>query len=140
MPARASDCRLLERVQREGLRRPWGPRRAEQGDRPAPPGDTLIVTGLDRLAALYERLAQRHGGHHPRGAGFRSLKDSRADTARTGEGRERAKARGVRFGRPQKLSPHQRREAIARLRAGKTVMEIARTFGVDRATVYRLQP
>jgi DNA invertase Pin-like site-specific DNA recombinase len=44
--------------------------------------------------------------------------------ARTGEGRERAKARGVRFGRPQKLSPHQRGEAIARLKAGEAVMEI----------------
>jgi DNA invertase Pin-like site-specific DNA recombinase len=32
--------------------------------------------------------------------------------ARTGEGRERAKGRGVRFGRPLKFSPHQRREAI----------------------------
>jgi hypothetical protein len=32
--------------------------------------------------------------------------------ARTGDGRERAKARGVRFGRRKKLSAHQRREAI----------------------------
>jgi DNA invertase Pin-like site-specific DNA recombinase len=97
-----------------------------------------------------------------RGAGFRSLKDTWADTttphgrlmltvlgglaeferelirARTGEGRERAKARGVRFGRPRKLSPHQRREAIDRLNAGEAVADIARTFGIDRATVYRL--
>jgi DNA invertase Pin-like site-specific DNA recombinase len=54
--------------------------------------------------------------------------------------RERAKARGVWFGRPTKLTPHQRREAIARLNAGEAVTEIARTFGIDRATVYRLQP
>ena len=60
--------------------------------------------------------------------------------ARTGEGRERAKARGVRFGRPRKLSPHQRREAIDRLNAGEAVADIARTFGIDRATVYRLTP
>ena len=31
--------------------------------------------------------------------------------ARTSEGRTRAKARGVRFGRKQVLTPHQRREA-----------------------------
>jgi DNA invertase Pin-like site-specific DNA recombinase len=60
--------------------------------------------------------------------------------ARTGEGRERAKVRGVRFGRPLKLfSPHQRREAIERLDAGDAVVDVARTFGVDRATLYRMR-
>jgi DNA invertase Pin-like site-specific DNA recombinase len=34
---------------------------------------------------------------------------------RTGEGRERAKARGVALGRKPKLSPHQRREALGRV-------------------------
>jgi hypothetical protein len=34
--------------------------------------------------------------------------------ASTGEARKRAKARGVPFGRPFKLTPHQRREAITR--------------------------
>jgi hypothetical protein len=52
-----------------------------------------------------------------------------------GEGRERAKGRGVRFGRPLKLSLHQRREAIERLDAGEAVVDVARTFGVDRALV-----
>ena len=59
--------------------------------------------------------------------------------ARTGEGRERAKAKGVRFGRPLKLSPHQRREALERLNAGDSVVDVANTYGVDRATLYRLQ-
>jgi DNA invertase Pin-like site-specific DNA recombinase len=59
--------------------------------------------------------------------------------ARTGEGRERAKVNGVRFGRPLKLSHHQRREALERLDAGESVVDIARTFGVDRATLYRLK-
>jgi DNA invertase Pin-like site-specific DNA recombinase len=53
--------------------------------------------------------------------------------ARTGEGRERAKVKGVRFGRPLKLSHHQRREARARLGAGDSVVD------VDRGTMYRLQ-
>jgi DNA invertase Pin-like site-specific DNA recombinase len=39
--------------------------------------------------------------------------------ARTGEGRERAKARGVRFGRSKKLSVQQRREAMNRIAAAK---------------------
>jgi hypothetical protein len=33
---------------------------------------------------------------------------------RTGEGRERAKARGVKLGRKPKLTDHQKREAIRR--------------------------
>jgi DNA invertase Pin-like site-specific DNA recombinase len=40
---------------------------------------------------------------------------------RTGEGRERAKAKNVRFGRPLKLSPHQRRAAVERLKTGESV-------------------
>jgi hypothetical protein len=46
--------------------------------------------------------------------------------ARIGEGRERPKGRGVRFGRPLKLSAHQRREAIERLDAGDAVVDVAR--------------
>ena len=51
--------------------------------------------------------------------------------ARTGEGRKRAKERGVRFGRPRKLTPHQRQEAIQRLAAGETQADVARTYNVD---------
>jgi DNA invertase Pin-like site-specific DNA recombinase len=58
--------------------------------------------------------------------------------ARTGEGRMRAQARGVKFGRPPKHSPHQRREAIERLRNCETQVDIARTFGVDPTTIGRL--
>jgi DNA invertase Pin-like site-specific DNA recombinase len=60
--------------------------------------------------------------------------------ARTGEGRERAKARGVRFGRPKKFTPHQRLEAMDGIAAGEAVAVVARTFGLDRATMYRLKP
>ena len=58
--------------------------------------------------------------------------------ARTGEGRARAKAVSVHMGRPPKLTPHQRREALARREAGETSTEIARTFGVSYTTVGRL--
>ena len=49
-------------------------------------------------------------------------------------------ARGVRFGRPRKLNPHQRQEAIARLEAGKTQSDIARSYNVDATTIGRLRP
>jgi Helix-turn-helix domain/Resolvase, N terminal domain len=58
--------------------------------------------------------------------------------ARTGEGRKRAKESGVRFGRPHKLTPHQRQEALARREAGETLMDIARSYGVSHPTISRL--
>ena len=42
---------------------------------------------------------------------------------RTGEGRERAKARGVVLGRKPKLTGHQRREALARREAGEVLTD-----------------
>jgi DNA invertase Pin-like site-specific DNA recombinase len=60
--------------------------------------------------------------------------------ARTGDGRVRAKARGVRFGRPPALTSHQRQEAIQRLAEGATQADLARTYGVSQATISRLQP
>jgi DNA invertase Pin-like site-specific DNA recombinase len=59
--------------------------------------------------------------------------------ARTGEGRERAKQRGVKFGRPSKLTAHQRREAIARRERGDLLTEIARTYNVHDSTISRLR-
>jgi DNA invertase Pin-like site-specific DNA recombinase len=59
--------------------------------------------------------------------------------ARTGEGRERARARGVKMGRKPKLTPHQVREAINRRdRDGETVRDIARTYNVSRSMISRL--
>jgi len=58
--------------------------------------------------------------------------------ARTGEGRERAKARGVKMGRKPKLTPHQKAEAIKRREAGEPIREIARTYNVHNSTISRL--
>jgi DNA invertase Pin-like site-specific DNA recombinase len=126
------------------------------------PGDVLIVTRLDRLARSTRDLLNVLDEIAKRGAGFRSLKDSWADTtsahgrlmltilgglaeferelirARTGEGRKRAKDRGVRFGRPRKMTSHQRREALQRLHAGETMSDVARTYAVDASTISRL--
>ena len=63
-----------------------------------------------------------------------------AVTAGTGDGRNRAKERGVRFGRPRKLTPHPRQEALARLEAGETQADVARTYNVDATTIGRLPP
>jgi DNA invertase Pin-like site-specific DNA recombinase len=60
--------------------------------------------------------------------------------ARTGDGRTRAKARGVRFGRPPALTAHQRQEVVQRLAEGATQADLARTYGVSQATISRLQP
>jgi len=116
-------------------------------------GDVLIVTRLDRLARSTRDKA---------GAGFKSLGDAWADTTtphgrlmltvlgglaefereliivRTGEGRTRAKARGVKFGRPAALTPHQRREAMQRLANGEAQADVARSFNVSQATISRL--
>jgi DNA invertase Pin-like site-specific DNA recombinase len=59
---------------------------------------------------------------------------------RTAEGRQRAKARGVKLGRKPKLTTEQRREALARRTAGETLMEIVRTYNVSFATISRLRP
>lgn len=126
------------------------------------PGDVLIVTRLDRLARSTRDLLNVLDALTKAGAGFRSLKDSWADTttphgrlmltilgglaeferdlirSRTDEGRKRAIANGVKLGRPLALDHHQRREALERLNAGETVVDVARTFGINRATLYRL--
>ena len=124
----------------------------------------LVVCRLDRLARSTRDLLNIIEALTQCGAGFKSLKDTWADTtsphgrlmltvlgglaeferelirARTGDGRKRAKERGVRFGRPRKLTPHQRQEALDRLAKGETQADVARTYNVDATTIGRLQP
>jgi DNA invertase Pin-like site-specific DNA recombinase len=57
---------------------------------------------------------------------------------RTGAGREAAKQRGMRFDRPRKLNPDQVQVASQLLVEDKPVRDIARTFNVHEATIYRL--
>ena len=125
-------------------------------------GDVLVVTRLDRLARSTRDLLNVIAAITERGAGFKSLRDAWADTttphgrlmltvlgglaeferelirARTGEGRKRAKDRGVKFGRPRKLTPHQRQEALRRLAAGETQTDLARAYNVSSPTISRL--
>jgi DNA invertase Pin-like site-specific DNA recombinase len=59
--------------------------------------------------------------------------------ARTSEGRERAKARGVKLGRNPKLTVHQRRGARERIKASETQRSVARSYNPSRATISRLK-
>jgi DNA invertase Pin-like site-specific DNA recombinase len=58
--------------------------------------------------------------------------------SRTAEGRTRAQANGVRFGRKPSLTPYQRAEALRRRATGETLVEIARSFNVSHMTIARL--
>jgi hypothetical protein len=44
------------------------------------------------------------------------------------------------MGRPRKLTPHQRQEAIARRDAGETLVDIAHSYNVSHSMISRLQP
>jgi DNA invertase Pin-like site-specific DNA recombinase len=57
---------------------------------------------------------------------------------RTSAGREAARKRGVRFGRPRKLTPEQENLARRLVSEGKAVRELAVAFKVHAATIYRL--
>jgi len=126
-------------------------------------GDVLMVTRLDRLARSTRDLLNTLATIAAKGAGFRSLHDTWADTttahgrlmltvlgglaeferelirARTGESRERAKAKGVKMGRKPKLTDHQKREAIKRRDHGEdTLAEIGKSYNVSHSTISRL--
>ena len=126
-------------------------------------GDVLMVSGLDRLARSTRDLLNILATLAQRGAAFRSLGDTWADTTtphgrlmltvlgglaeferdlirlRTGEGRTRAKARGVHMGRPPKLTPAQHREGLQALATGEaTQADLVRRFNVSKSTISRL--
>jgi DNA invertase Pin-like site-specific DNA recombinase len=58
--------------------------------------------------------------------------------ARTSEGRTRAQARGVKFGRKPKLTGHQIQEALDRRNRGEALVDIARSYAVSHSTISRL--
>ena len=125
-------------------------------------GDTIIVWKLDRLARSTRDLLNTMETLNEAGAKFQSISEPWANTTthagkmimtvfagiaeferdlireRTGAGRDAAKERGVRFGRPRKLTEDQVKVASQLLAEGKAVRDIARTFNVHEATIYRL--
>ena len=125
------------------------------------PGDTIIVWKLDRLARSTRDLLNTMETINEAGGRFQSLSEPWANTTthagkmimtvfagiaeferdlireRTGAGRDAARQRGVRFGR-RKLNTDQAQVAVQLLAEGKAVRDVARTFNVHEATIYRL--
>ena len=124
-------------------------------------GDTVVVCKLDRLARSTRDLLAIAEAIKQTGAGLRSLGEPWADTTspagtmvltvfagigeferaliveRTSTGRQAAKKRGVRFGRPSKLSAEKAALAARLIAEGRSAKEVADTFGVNRSTIYR---
>ena len=122
----------------------------------------LLVTRLYRLARSTRDLLNTLASINDRKAGFRSLGDTWADTttphgrlmltvlgglaeferelirARTGEGRARAVARGVKIGRKPKLTKPQVNEIMCRKADGEPVREITGSYNVHNSTISRL--
>jgi DNA invertase Pin-like site-specific DNA recombinase len=126
-------------------------------------GDVVLVCKLDRLGRSTRELLDLIDQIGKAGASFRSLGDPLWDTGsaqgrlistflaaiaeferelireRTGDGRKRAMAKGVKFGRKPKLSTFQQSEAIKRRAGGETLTAIARSYAVDVSTISRLK-
>lgn len=125
-------------------------------------GDVIVVWKLDRLARSTRDLLETIETIQEAGGKFMSISEPWADTTthagkmimtifagiaeferdlireRTGAGREAAKKRGVQFGRPRKLNPEQMQLVRRLLDEGKSVRDLAKTFNVHIATIYRL--
>lgn len=125
------------------------------------PGDSVVVTKLDRLARssrdLHNILHELEG----RSCGFVSLHETWCDTTtdvgrlvmtimggvaefernlirkRCEEGIARAKRKGTKFGRPAALDAGQKRTIAERYAKGETLAELAAVYEVGEATVWR---
>lgn len=126
------------------------------------PGDALVVWRLDRLGRNLHDLVRIVSDLEGRGVGFTSLTEQIATGSPSGKlvfhlfaalaefernlirertmaGLKAARARGKNGGRPAKLTPKDQAMAKA-LMADRTnnVGDIAKRFGVNRSTLYRL--
>jgi DNA invertase Pin-like site-specific DNA recombinase len=124
-------------------------------------GDVLVATRLDRLARSTRDLLEIAEVLNRSGVGLRSLAEPWADTTspsgkmiltvfagiaefersliveRTSAGRFTAKQKGVRFGRPPKLSAEQVALGQRLLAEGTSVRNAARILNCHHATLYR---
>ena len=125
------------------------------------PGDVVVVSRLDRLARSTRDLLEIAEQLKTAEAGLRSLHEPWADTTspagrmvltvfagiaefereliheRTSVGRTAAKSRGVRFGRPSKLTSEQVALARRLIGEGTSVPEASKILNVHRTTLYR---
>lgn len=123
-------------------------------------GDVLVVWKLDRLGRSLPHLIDVITALRDRGVGFHSLQEQIDTTSaggrfylhilaalaeferemirdRTKAGMEAARQRGVRLGRPYKMTKKQIDEAIAMVHEGRTRTAIAAHFKVSALTLRR---
>ena len=119
-------------------------------------GDVLVVWRLDRLARSVHHLCEIVADLQKRGVGLRSLNEDINTTTPSGRlifhvfaalaeferalirervtaGIKAAQDRGVKFGRPQVVTP----EIVAQAKAsGKSVREAAKELGISKSALY----
>lgn len=124
-------------------------------------GDVVVVVALDRLGRSLSGIIRTIETLTAAGVQLRSLRESIDTTTAVGRmltgvfgalaeyertlinersaaAREAARARGKAVGRPKALTPDRERQIRALYAAGEPVPALVVTFGVSRATVYRL--
>jgi DNA invertase Pin-like site-specific DNA recombinase len=125
------------------------------------PGDTIVVSKLDRLARSSRDLHNILHEVQEQDCGFVSLGDAWCNTTtevgrlmltimggiaeferglirqRCEAGIERARANGKQFGRPTALDAGQRRRVAERYAAGETMRELAREYSCGESTIWR---
>ncbi|PZU88331.1 MAG: recombinase [Shinella sp.] len=125
-------------------------------------GDVVLATVTDRIARDPMDMLRILQSVKQAGAGLRLLDEPFIDTTsemadlflfilgwfarwhrlrileNTAHGRELARQRGVRFGRPPKLGQPERKKIRERWENGEPCAQIARVFGVSTSTVQRV--
>jgi DNA invertase Pin-like site-specific DNA recombinase len=125
------------------------------------PGDTVVVTKLDRLARSGRDLLNILHDLEQGACGFVSLGETWCDTtsdvgkliltimggiaeferklivSRTEAGIVRARENGKKFGRPARLDVGQKRKIAERYAAGETMAELAVEYDCGEATIFR---
>ena len=122
--------------------------------------DVLVITRLDRLARSTLHLCQIAEELERKGVGLQVLNQSIDTTSATGrllfnmlgaigqfeteiraerqiEGIEKAKSRGVTFGREKKMTPEQTEEMKLKRQNGTLIKDLMKEYGLSKATVYR---
>jgi DNA invertase Pin-like site-specific DNA recombinase len=126
------------------------------------PGDTVVVTRLDRLARSTRDMLNIMAELESLSAGFLSLSEAWCDTtsptgkllltvlggiseferslilSRTEAGIAKAREQGKQFGRPTKLDAGQRRIIAARYQKGETLAQLAAEYEVSEPTIWRV--
>lgn len=123
-------------------------------------GDVLVVTRLDRLARSTLHLCQIAENLKEKGVDLQVLDQSINTADATGrllfnmlgaigqfeteiraerqmEGIQKARQRGVAFGRQKKLSDQERRQMIELRAKGTLIKDLMKDYGLSKASVYR---